>query len=129
MLGSRKTYILLLIVGFSLAIASCERDKSADPVDVFCADPIENPSYSDHIVPIMDLYCYECHDNENNVSLADGWDLEDHADIFPLAKDGTLLGCVRHDPGFTPMPLDGDRIPLCDILTFENWIMNGAPNN
>ena len=125
----RNKLIILLLLSLLVLVASCEKEKSANPADTFCADPITNPSYANDIIPILEQHCYQCHDNENNGSFADFWDLEDYEDIFPLAKDGNLLGVVRHDPGFTPMPLNGIRIPLCDRIAIEEWINNGAPDN
>lgn len=120
---------LISLVLFLAFLPSCEKNKSENPEDLVCNETINSVSYYDDIQPIIASNCYRCHSNENNGELAEGNDLEDYLDIFPFAKAGTLSGVVRHDDGFIPMPLNDDKLTLCDILKIELWVAEGAMEN
>jgi hypothetical protein len=45
------------------------------------------------------------------------------------ATSGRLLGAINHSPGFTPMPLGGNKMQPCDIAKIKAWIDAGAPQN
>ena len=47
--------------------------------------------------------------------------------IKPFAKDGSLLGSLKHDVGYKPMPYANQFISDCDIKKIEKWIKNGYP--
>jgi len=121
--------LLILSVSFIAFLTSCEKDVPEDESNLVCNEMIESPSYYDDIVPILEQNCFRCHSNENNSEFAEGNDLDGYSDVFPLAKDGTLAGAVRQSEGFVPMPLNDDRIALCDILKIEMWVAEGAMEN
>ncbi len=129
-MNARSNILLIVLSVFLIAIMpSCEKDEPENPSNQVCNETISSPSYLNDIVPILESNCYRCHSNENNAEFAEGNDLEGFQDIFPYAKDGTLSGVVRQADGFIPMPLNGDRIALCDILKIEKWVDEGAMEN
>ena len=88
----------------------------------------DNVSYSQDIVPIIDTNCYRCHSEENS-GLGAGIVLEGYDKIEGIATNGTLLGVIRHEGGFTAMPLDASKIDDCSINKIEAWIADGAQDN
>lgn len=85
-----------------------------------------NLSYQTSISPILQRNCYVCHSvaaNTSNVTL-EGYDK-----LMVYVNNGKLLGAIRHDSGFKPMPQGASKLIDCDIARIEQWIADGAPNN
>lgn len=83
-------------------------------------------SYQQDIVPILSQKCFGCHDaagNQGNVNL------EGYANLKIYVNNGKLLGAIRHDNGFSPMPQDGAKLSPCPISLVELWIAEGALDN
>lgn len=86
-----------------------------------------NVSYNDNIVLILDRYaCSSCHDSQSQQG---GVNLDGYENILNYIDNGRLMGSIRHEPGYEPMPLGGARMSNCDISKFQAWIDAGAPNN
>lgn len=86
----------------------------------------ENVTYRSDILNIVSNRCYKCHAaalNLGNVTL-EGYDR-----IKIYVQSGRLLGAIRRESGFSPMPQNEAMLPECDIMKIETWINNGAPNN
>ena len=83
-------------------------------------------TYSLSVVPIIDYHCDACHGGDAIVS---GIPLDGYENIKVKVDDGTLLGAIRHEDGYSPMPENGPMLPDCEILTIEKWVSEGAPNN
>jgi hypothetical protein len=82
--------------------------------------------YSTTIAPIMTSYCTRCH----RAGRTDGGvNVDGYAQVLTYVNNGGLLGSIRHDNGFNPMPTSGSKIPACDIQKITAWIDGGAPNN
>ena len=78
------------------------------------------------IQPILNTACRGCH----NANLASGGiRLDNHAGAAAAAGSGQLLGAIRHDAGFTPMPQGGNKLNDCQIAQISRWVANGTPNN
>jgi hypothetical protein len=106
-------------------LSSCYYDSEEDLYpDTGCNT--ENLSYQANIVPILERNCYVCHSVAANTA---GITLEGHAKLLEQVTNGQLLGAIRHEPGFTPMPQGASKLISCDIMKIETWIANGAPNN
>ena len=88
-------------------------------------DTTSTISYSTHIVPTMQNYCYSCHSGSSPSS---GYRLDNHADLQARALSGVLIGNINHAPGFSPMP-PTFKLDICRIRQFELWAAAGAPNN
>lgn len=83
-------------------------------------------SYAQDILPILELDCFGCHSTEadfGNVTL------EGYSQISQYVSDGSLLGSVSYDGGFSPMPKGGAKLLDCEIAKIDAWIIDGAPNN
>lgn len=83
-------------------------------------------SYSVDIVPIISNHCYSCHDMANNFA---NITLEGHMEILEYALDGSLLGSIKHEVSYSPMPKNQAQLIECEIEKIEAWINDGALNN
>lgn len=113
--------IIILVSGFS----SCYYDIEEDLYPDYGCD-LTNIRYSADIVPIINRYCYSCHSvsaNQGNVIL-EGYD-----QMIRYVNDGSLVGSIRHEAGWVAMPEDAPKIPDCDIMKIEEWIISGKLNN
>lgn len=83
-------------------------------------------SYMDDILPIIETNCLACHSaaaNFGNITL-EGFD-----QMRKYVDDGSLIGVIRHESGFSPMPKNQAMLLNCEIEKIEAWIANGASNN
>jgi hypothetical protein len=85
-------------------------------------------TFSKNIMPLMENYCIECH--KGNTPDGD-IPIENYNDVVKIASDGSLLGTIRFEQGYYPMPPppDYNKMTDCEILQIEIWIKNGMPNN
>lgn len=86
----------------------------------------EAVSYQDDIRLIFDTHCMICHNASSNFGNVK---LETYAQVVTRVESGELLGVIRHDPGFSPMPQGNPKIPECQIRQIESWIDDGYPQN
>lgn len=123
----KKLFILPAL--FSLFLLGCYYDNVEDlnpGMGLFeTCDTTSNVSYSQHIRPILQNYCFSCHSGTNPSS---GYSLETHANLAAWASTGDLRGCVFREVGFNAMP-PSFALDSCRMRLFENWINAGAPNN
>ena len=106
------------------SIAGCYYDSEEDLYPSNCE--ITNVSYANQIVPILASQCLGCHStaaNQGSVRL-EGYDA-----VKIWVNNGRLIGAIRHDAGFSPMPKNAGKIAPCSIAQIESWIQAGAPNN
>jgi len=83
-------------------------------------------SYLDDILPILEAECFVCHSaaaNFGNITLEGYSETKKHVD------SGGLLGTVRHDSGYSPMPKNQAMLLECEIEKIEAWIQDGAMDN
>ena len=117
---------LLLLSGIIFLTESCYYDNveelypnapECDTIDV---------SYAQEVWPIINTNCTSCHSGgapQGNVSL------ENYDDIVVAANNGSLLGTIKHEDGWSPMPKGGGKLSDCDIATIESWVNAGTPDN
>lgn len=120
---------LLIKVGLILIavfyISSCYVSNEEDLFINFNCNT-EAVSFEREIRPILANNCLVCHSEAANLGNVT---LQKHEDIIPYIQNGSLLGSIRHDAGFAPMPENTSRINNCSISQIESWIEAGAPNN
>lgn len=83
-------------------------------------------SYSGRISGIMKNWCIGCHNSSNK---SGNVDLSNYNGVSASASDGSLLGSIKHSPGYLAMPEGGGQISSCEIRVIEKWIAGGHPNN
>lgn len=87
-----------------------------------------NVTFSASVMPLISLKCKGCHGG----SLPQGGvSLSNYAEVKVRVADGSLIGAVTRQPGFTamPYPAGSARLPDCDIRKIQIWIDGGALNN
>jgi len=86
----------------------------------------EDISYVDDILPIIEDNCYACHSTQANFGNVA---LEGYSQIKNYADNGSLVGVIRHDAGYSPMPKNQAMLLECEIEKVEAWILDGAKDN
>lgn len=86
----------------------------------------EGMSYSMDITPILNSACYACHDSQNNFGNVT---IDSHEALLEYVNNGQLLGAIKHEPGFSPMPKNSSKLLECEIEKIEQWVSDGALNN
>lgn len=118
----------LLTAGFTLALlfTGCYYDVEEELYPSIDCDT-EQMSYANDILPIIQDNCYQCHRQNGNQGA--GIVLEGYTNLAVYVESGQLLGVVKHQSGFSPMPKNAPQLPSCNIEKIEAWIMAGAENN
>lgn len=123
---TRFTVLFLMLFVFS--IISCEHEpvepqanggngngngNGGDDCDT------ANVTYQASVFPVFETYCISCHSGSAPEA---GIDLTDYEQVAFLAENGALLGAIKHEPGYSPMPKDGNKLDSCTIAKIEIWI-------
>ncbi len=87
---------------------------------------LNNITYSKEVTDVLRNNCYSCHDQQNRTS---GIVLEGYDNLIKYVDNGRLLGAIRREPGFSPMPQNAPKLLDCDIDKIAQWIDDGAPDN
>jgi hypothetical protein len=85
-----------------------------------------NVTYNAVIKPIIQNKCQGCHQGS---SPGGGINLSTYLGVQGSAIDGSLLGSIQHQPGWSAMPKNTSKMPDCDIAKIRIWVNAGAPNN
>ena len=121
----RKLLFLLVLTVCAVFIQACVYDNEEELfLEGGCNS--NDQSYNEDILPLIQANCYRCHDAARNFG---GVNLEGHDQLQKFAESGDLLGAIRHDSGYSPMPKDAARLDDCIIERIEAWVNDGAPNN
>ncbi len=108
-----------------LAFASCYNDNYQDLYPSGSCDTT-SVSYAKDVWPVISAQCSGCHSGSapgGNIRL------ENYNDVVTLAKNGKLLGSIRWDKGYSPMPKGGAKLSSCTIAKMEKWVNDGTPDN
>lgn len=125
----KRNLVLLICLLSVLSISSCYYDVEEDLYPLNGGGTGCDTSavtYALKVKPIIDQNCINCH---NQASQQGNVVLETHPDIVTYANSGQLLGAIKHQPGFSPMPKSGTKLNDCSILIIEKWVQSGSPNN
>lgn len=120
-----KFYWVLMILA-PFVLHSCYYDNLEDLYPQAPACDTSNVTYSNTVWPIINGNCTSCHSGgfpSGNVSLSN------YNEIATAANNGSLLGAIRHENGWSPMPQGGGKLPECDIAQIETWVNAGTPDN
>lgn len=85
-------------------------------------------TFTADILPIMNAKCATagCHDSQTKQN---GYDMGTYAGVKMVVDDGKLVGCIRWDNGFLPMPQGMTKVDDCSINKIVRWVNQGALNN
>ncbi len=116
---------LAVALSIMISVSGCAYDNEEDLYPGLICDT-QLATYQAVIVPIMTNYCLGCHSTDANLGEVS---LEGYDNLINYVNNGRLLGSIRHQSGFSPMPKDQPKIPACDIAKIEQWIASGAKND
>jgi hypothetical protein len=120
------TIITLIIFILSMQ-SGCRKDMQLP--DASC-DTVH--TFKDAVMPILTTNCRlsGCHigsNPPNGVSFNTYAEVKSQLALFNGIPK--LLGVIRHDNGFDPMPKDSPKLDTCSIYKIRRWIEDGAQNN
>ncbi len=107
-------------------LSSCYYDNVEDLYPQPPACDTSNITFSNDVLPVIEANCIACHSGPfptGNISL------ETYDDISAIANSGALLGAIRHDDNWSPMPKGGAKLDDCTITKVEVWVAEGTPDN
>lgn len=123
----KRIGLVALFVSVALIIQSCYYDSEEIlyPGSTNC-NPIIAPSFTIDVLPLLNFRCNNCH---SGVSPSAGIKLNSHAEVIKYVNNGSLLGSIKHNSGYSPMPKNGTKLTVCQIDLIQTWIGQGALNN
>jgi hypothetical protein len=119
----KTCYLSLLFL--MLSLPACYYDVEEEIYPILECDT-QNVSYSGVVLNIISNNCYSCHDANSNFGNVT---LEGYTALKTYVDNGKLLGVIRHEAGFSPMPQNQPQLVECNIAKIEAWIDAGAPDN
>jgi cytochrome c553 len=121
---------LSLIVSFiitALLVATCKHDipltDGDNNIDT-CGTIVF--TYSGAVAPLLTTNCTRCH---NATTTRGGINLSTYEGVKTVALSGRLLGAIKKETGYKPMPPGNNKLPDCQIRQIEKWVQAGAENN
>lgn len=115
-----------IAIGIMIFIQSCYYDKEDELYPKTAACDTTDVTFTNNVFPVINSNCTSCHSGSapsGNIRL------ENYNDISAAANNGRLLGVIRHESGWSPMPKGGGKLNDCDIAEIEAWVNDGTPNN
>jgi len=120
----KKTFLICM----GVFLFSCTYDSEEDLFpELYNECDLENISFSNTIVSILQNNCYACHSNANSTEFGSGLKLEDYADVESVFA--IVLGAVNHETGFSPMPKNQEKLAKCNLDQLAKWDEEGKLNN
>lgn len=123
----KKHLPFLVFAVIAIAFQSCYYDVEEElyPTDINACDTT-NVTYNVTIKPIIDAQCNSCH---SAASAQGGIVLDTYTTLKDYALSGSLIGVVKQETGFSPMPKGGSKLNSCNIAKIEKWVANQYPEN
>lgn len=125
--SNRGFSVALTIISFIVlnALSSCYYDKS----DLLYPDTACDTSlvkYSTSVQPVLSSNCISCH---GGATPSAGISLDNYAAVKLQVDNGRLWGAVSHNPSYSAMPKNSNKLNACNLAKIKIWIDAGAPNN
>lgn len=110
-----------------VTLGSCyyDHEEILYPESANCI-PVPNPSFNTDVVPILNARCNNCHSGKYPSA---GIKLDTHSSVMISVSNGSLIGSIKHQDGFSAMPKNNSILSLCEIKKIEDWINAGSPQN
>lgn len=123
-----KLSLITAIVLTALFFATCKHEiplgKDGNNNSDTCGNLVF--TYSGAVAPLMTASCTRCH---NTTTPRAGIDLSTYDGVKAVAHNGKLLGSIKKETGYKPMPPGNTKLPDCQIRQIEKWVQAGSPNN
>jgi len=125
-----KQILKTAIFTLTIFISGCYYDNEEKLyAEVSTTCDLSNVTFAASVKPILQASCFSCHSNSNANNSGGGIKLENYADVQIQAKNGKLMGTVKHASGYQAMPQGGGKLTDCEISQLQKWIDNGTLNN
>jgi len=115
--GIVSLFLLLIIL---LPSCSSEKDDPGPDCD------LTKVTYSGTVAPIMAASCNGCH---SGAAPSAGINTSNHGGLNVIALNGSLVGSINHESGFSNMPKGQPQLSACQRQQIAAWVSAGAPNN
>jgi uncharacterized membrane protein len=125
-------YLLVLLIvaivlnGLFTGCAS-ENEETLFPPPTTC--DTTSVQYAKRVQPILAQNCYRCHNTQNAPTSGAGIVLEGYDNLKIWVESNRILGSIKHEAGFSPMPKNTAQLSACDIQIIQMWIAKGAKND
>jgi mono/diheme cytochrome c family protein len=128
---------LALPILITAVLAACEQGTPEQTP----APPPRSVTFADHVYPILQEHCAECHQAGGSGAEDTGFRVDSYASLMqgsnygPVIEPGTArtssLFILISSKDHLTVSMPRDRPPLSDeeIETIRAWIDNGAPDN
>jgi mono/diheme cytochrome c family protein len=124
---NNKKYLIIQLVLAGFIATQCTYHNVEDQFEPEVAGcDTTDVSYAMQLTPLLQANCVSCHNSSNP---SGGMVLSTYDGLKQAANSGRLLGAIRHETGFSPMPQGASALTDCDIAQFEAWILQGLKNN
>lgn len=78
------------------------------------------------VLPIFENNCNQCH----GTGISNGGvTLDTYIGVKAVVDNNRILGAIRRESGFSPMPQGQPKLSDCNIAKISSWISEGAENN
>lgn len=122
----KKIKLLVLGVVVAIFMQSCYYDNVEELYPETPDCDTTNVSFSNDVWPVINSNCVSCH---NDASPSGNISLSNYGNIVSVAQNGSLLGVIKHEDGWSPMPKGGGSLSDCNISKIETWVNAGTPDN
>ena len=118
-----RAFLGFSIIGL-LFLSSCYYDNYDDMLLGPSQCDTLNMTYLTDVSPIINQNCTSCHSGN---AAAGNIKLETYDDVQTAADNGSLLGTIKAESGWSPMPKNQAPLDDCSISIIESWINSGTP--
>ena len=127
LLKLKNLSFLLILCAAVVVVISCG-EKEDDGMNNPGACVTDNLTYDDWAQDFIDGNCATsgCHD-ANAASSAVPYSMHTYEAAKNAVDAGRIIGAIKREPGFNPMPKGEAMLSDCDISKMEAWIADGAP--
>lgn len=119
--------LALITLGLAVFTLSCAKRDIED----WAACEKSSVSFSEDVLPIFQRSCNGCHSKDRADPMGGGKFnvFETYGTIKGFINFGLILGNIKHNEGFEPMPKSADKLSDCEIAIIDKWVAAGMPNN
>jgi len=115
----------LFLLSLFWSFSACTSDNEEELFEEEQCD-LSSVGYSLNVKPILEQNCYSCHSSTVSNNSGGGIDLMDFDQLTAKVNEGSLLGSIKHESAYSPMPKGGSKLSDCEIETIQAWINAGA---
>jgi hypothetical protein len=122
-----KKYLFVILGVCTVSMSACYYDHAEELYPAGNCD-VSSVTYSATVSKIMQLNCAlsGCHDAN---TASGGYALDSYNGVAAAANSGALIGAVKHDNNYSPMPQNAAQLDACTINKLQTWVTAGALNN